>query len=944
MTRLRIPLVACWVALSLACAGIARSPQTNPTAAEALTVDPGFRVDRLDNGLTYFIRANSKPENRAAVWLAVNAGAVQEDDDQRGLAHFVEHMAFNGTKNFAKHEIIDYMESIGMRFGPDVNAYTTFDETVYMLEIPTDDGAIVDSALRILRDWAGAVLFEDDEIDKERGVVLEEWRLGRGADMRMLDEQLPVLFKDSRYAVRLPIGKKEIIENAPYDALRRFYRDWYRPDLMAVIAVGDFDAADIEQKVETLFSDLGNPAKERPREIYPVPDHAETLTAVATDPEATSTTVGVYYKLAKRPDETVQDYRRVVAESLYHSMINQRLDELRQKADPPFVFAFSTSGAFVRSKDVYFQAARAREGETERGLEALLTEVERVERYGFTAGELERAKKELQRGYEQAYRERDKRESQSFAGEVLRHFLGGEPMPGIERELEMVEEFLPGIGVDELNALARQWITRENRVILLSAPEKEGVAVPGEPQLLAVFERVAEQPLEPYVDDTLDRPLLAQKPEPGRVVEQHEVEEIGVTEWRLANGVLVALKPTDFKNDQVLLGGMSPGGTSLVDDALYESADNATSLMAAGGLGEFDRIQLEKALAGKVAGARVSIGELEESVRASASPQDLETMFQLLYLDFTAPRIDEDAVAAWFETTRSFLENRVSRPETVFNDRMTEVLTQGHPRRKPPTVEMLDEIDVQQAYEVYRERFADAGDFRFVIVGNFDTETIRPLVETYLGGLPATGRAETWRDVGARTPPDVVEFEVRKGLEPKSRVSLWFTGDAEWSREEEHTLASLASALRVRLRETLREDMGGTYGVSVSGGVARRPNERYRFGVSFGCAPENVAELTAAVFAQIERIKSEGVDDALLGKVRESQKRKRETDLEENRFWVSELLDFYRYDEDPRLVLDFDRLVDGLTSDALRDAARKYLRTDRYVLGRLVPETTGSGE
>ncbi len=952
------PTAAVLATLFVSCAGhqaTTSAPVTPPPPAEAenaaisptgsgvdlekqLSTDPKLRHGVLSNGVRFYIRVNEKPEQRAELRLAVNAGSMQEDEDQLGLAHFVEHMAFNGTANFQKQELVDYLEGIGMKFGPDINAYTSFDETVYMLQIPTDDEETVQTAFQILEDWAHNVSLEGEEIDKERGVVVEEWRLGRGADARIRDKQFPVLFKGSRYADRLPIGDKDILEEASHDALRRFYSDWYRPDLMAVVAVGDFDPDEIEALIREHFESLQGPSSQRARELYPVPDHEETLYAISTDPEATSTSVGVYYKLDKRGSDTVGDYRRSIAEELYHSMINSRLNEIRQQAEPPFIFAFSTSAGFVRSRDIYLQAAGVQEGEVDSGLAALLAEIERVDRFGFTQTELDRTKSELLRQYEQAYAERDKRRSGTYAGEYVRVFLEDEPTPGIERELELVRELLPTIDLDELNRLAADWITESNRVVLVSAPEKTGAPPTTEGQLVSVFESVEAGQLAPYVDRVRNTPLVAAKPQAGAVTSESKIDEIGVTEWTLANGARVILKPTDFKNDQVLISAYSPGGTSLANDDQFPSASFATTLIGEGGLGEFDLVELEKALAGKIAGVDPYISELEEGIEGGASPQDLETMFQLLYLTFTAPRSDPDAYQSFMARIRSFVENRSSRPEAVFGDEILIRRYDDHPRRQPLTLDYLELIRLDTAFDHYKDRFADASDFTFLMVGNFEIDSIRPLVESYIGGLPALDRDETWRDVQA-VPVDGPQLvEVSKGLEPKSQVRLFWTGPAEWSRENQHDIASFANAFRIRLREVLREDMGGTYGVSVSGSISKRPEERFSLSIGFGCAPENVDDLVQAVREEIEVVRKEGLDDSYAEKVREIQRRQRETNLKENGFWLSVLKTYYSLELDPRLILDHESLVERVIPENLRRTAEQYLAPDTAFEAHLFPE------
>ncbi|MCP3959893.1 MAG: insulinase family protein [bacterium] len=905
---------------------------------------PAVRTGRFDNGLTYYVRTHRKPEQRAELRLVVNAGSILEDDDQRGLAHFVEHMAFNGTENFEKQEIVDYLESIGLAFGPDLNAYTSFDETVYMLKVPTDDWQIVETAFQILEDWAHAVSFDGEEIDKERGVVVEEWRLDRGAGARLRDKQLPVIFKDSHYAERMTIGDVETLQNAPHDTLRRFYRDWYRPDLMAVVAVGDFDADVVEELIEQHFASIPPTEKPRERESHGVPGHVETLFSIESDPEISGSSVAVHYKHPAIPEGAYRNYRQAIVQSLYHGMLNDRLDELAQEAEPPFLYAASSMSPFVRTASVFSQQARVREGEILPGLEALLTEVERVDRHGFTQTELDRAKINTERAYEQTYRERDKVRSAPLAAELVRAFLESEPIPGIEVELELVRRFLPTIELEEVNRLASEWITDENRVFVVTQPEKDDLELPTDQEILAVFDAIEQRDVEPFVDRVLDAPLLADIPAPGEVVEESEIAEIGVTEWRLSNGVRVVLKPTDFQNDQIAIAGFSPGGHSLIDDQRYTSAVFSTTILGESGLGEFSQIELGKALAGKVAGAQVYIGELEEGVSAFASPQDLETMFQLLYLRLTAPRLEQEAFESLMAKMEIVVKNRLSRPGTVFGDKLAEALTQGHRRRQPLSEETLGEIDPEAALEIYRDRFADVSDFTFIVVGNFEPEALRPLVRTYLASLPSTGREETWKDIGVERPDGVVEFEVEKGLEPKAQVTLIFSGEAEWSRESQHQLNSLARALQIRLRELLREDLGATYGTSVSGGISWRPKQRYSVSIQFGCAPEEVDSLVESVFEEIARVHSDGVEQTYIERIQEIQRRQRETSVKENGFWLGGLQTYYNLGLDPRLILEFDALVEGITPESLKKAASRYLNPERYVLGVLSPEEQAAGE
>jgi zinc protease len=915
------------------------APLDTKTLSATLPLDTTITKGRLANGITYYIRANQKPEKRAELRLVVNAGSVLEDKEQQGLAHFVEHMAFNGTKNFPKQALVDFLEGVGVRFGADLNAYTSFDETVYMLQVPTDTPSILNKSFDILEDWAHLVSFDDKEIDKERGVIIEEWRLGRGAEARIRDKQFPIVFKNSRYAERLPIGKKEILETFKHNTLRRFYKDWYRPDLMAVIAVGDFDKKQIEGLIKKHFSAIPARREERKRAYFPVPGNQKTLFAIATDPEESTTEISLNFKHDVESDTLVRDYRRGIVERLYNEMLTNRLQELSRLPDPPYLYAYSFDGRFVRTKEFYGLTTVVKEGGVRKGLTAMLTEAQRVRRFGFTPTELERQKEDMLRGMQAAYEERDKTESASFANEFIRNFLEHEPSPGIAREYDMYREFLPGITLDEVNHIADRWITAENRVLMLSAPEKAGVTLPTETELSAIIDSVSKTPLEPYVDRTSAEPLVPNIPAPGTIVDRKEWKELGTTELKLSNGIRVFLKPTDFKNDEVLFSSYSWGGSSLVPDSDYISAITATSVVREGGLGSFDRIALEKKLAGKLASAAPSISELGEGVSGSASPRDLTTMFQLLYLYFTAPREDSVAFLSYRAKMRAALENRNARPEAAFEDTILVTMAQHNPRRRPFTVHMLDEMDLKKSFAFYRDRFADAGDFTFIFVGSFAEKEIEPLLLTYLATLPAPGRKESWKDLNIEPPDGVVARTVARGIEPKAQVRITFHGPFTWSRENRHAITALASVLRIKLREALREEKGGTYGVSVGASPIHYPREEYRFTVSFGCAPERVDELVKNTFDQIDSLKNFGAAETYITKVKETEWREREVSMKENGFWLSAFEFCLSNNIDPNQILTFNELVSALNSDVIKDAARSYLNTKEYAKFILLPST-----
>ena len=925
-------------------ARVADPQEARSAALEAeLPVDPDVRVGTFANGLKYYIRANKRPENRAELRLVVNAGSVLEDDDQLGLAHLLEHMAFNGTANFEKHELIEFMESIGMRLGPDVNAYTSFDETVYMLQVPTDNPEYVSTAFQIMEDWSQAVTLDDEEIDNERGVVVEEWRLGQGAFNRVNDKQFPIIFKDSKYAERLPIGSKESIETASHEAVRRFYDDWYRPDLMAVIAVGDFDPDVIEGLVRQHFEGLEPAADPRPRTMFEVPDQPGTDFAIATDPELPNTSVGVFYKTERDAEGTVGAYRQGLVEYLYNSMLNARLNELTQQADPPIAFGASMKGAMVRTKGMYQLFAGVEGDGIERGLDTLLTEAARVSQFGFTESELERTKTNMLRGIESAYDERANRRSSSFVSEYTRAYLEGEPIPGLEYEFELYKRFVPEITLAEVNEVGRDWIRDDNRVVVVSAPENEETVVPSEGALLTVLDTAADKELTAYEDTVSEAPLLPTMPDAGSIVSEREVGVLDIVEWRLSNGALVVLRPTDLRDDEILFRASSPGGTSLASDEDDIIASSATAAVNISGLGEFNAIDLRKKLAGKVANVAPSIGLYSEGLAGQASPKDVEAMFQLAYLWFTAPRADPVAFEAYLAQGRSALANQEATPDFQFSKRLNEIRWQNHPRRQTTTVDTLDKWNLDRSFEFYKERFADASDFIFMFVGTFDLDTMRPLVERYLASLPSLGREETWRDVGIRHVEGVVVDTVRAGVEPQSETRMYFTGPFDYERQRRTTIRAMALLLQTRLRDVLREELSGTYGVGVGASYAWQPTESYTISINFGSDPERADELAAVVFAEIEKLKESAPEASEVADVKENFSRTFETDSESNSWWMSQIGYTYQRGETLDDLLTYQESIDALTAADIQEAAQTYFNLGNYVRVTRLPEQQEEG-
>ena len=907
-------------------------------ASQVLPMDSSVIHGQFSNGLTYYIRTNHKPENRAELRLVINAGSILEEDQQQGLAHFVEHMAFNGTVHFEKQELINYLESVGMRFGPDLNAYTSFDETVYMLQVPTDSLEILEKAFLILSDWAHGISMTSEEIDKERGVVREEWRLGQGAGKRMMDKQFPVLLHNSHYANRLPIGQKAVLDTFQHEALRSFYKNWYRPDLMAVIAVGDFDPEKIFRLIRNNFATIPLVTAPAERTVFPVPDHAETLYAVTADSEATYSRISIYYKHPVKAENTAGAFRQHLIERLFNRMLNERLSELTQKSDPPFIYAVSRSGQMIRSKNFYILSAVVQDNGITRGLTTLLKEAKRAQTFGFAESELQRNKSALLRAAEQLYEERDKTNSTRFTAQCVGHFLYDNALPDPVYKYELEKRFLPLISLGEVNDMAVSLITEKNRVVLTSLPLKAGLPTPSENQLAGVIDSIQFMPIEPYIDKMNDQPLLSALPQPGQIVSETHEQSMDVTEWRLSNGIRVIFKPTDFQNDEVRMTAFSPGGTSLIADSNLVAAETAIGIIMESGIGPFKQTMFKKYLAGKIVRVSPYLGEISEGLSGFSSPKDLKTMFQLIYSYFNAVREDSTAFNTYRQRLNAIYQNRNASPEAVYYDTLTATITQHHPRYKPWSVESLKQMDQKKSMAVYKDRFADASDFTFIFVGNLDADSLKPLVKTYIASLPSIAKNETWKNNTYAFPTGIIEKKVLSGKEPKSKTSIIFTGPFDWNRENRYIANSLLEVLDIKLRERLREDLGGTYSVNIYGNFQHLPLERFRISFQFGCDPDRIDELKSEIFLQIDSIKTNGPDESYLQKVRESQLRAYETNLKKNEFWISNLEFQYFHDQSIEDLLKYPDLVNGLTSEAIRDAANRYLDMDNYIRVILLPE------
>ncbi|MCX6251639.1 MAG: insulinase family protein [Bacteroidetes bacterium] len=914
--------------------------QTSIDLTTPLAVDPNVKIGKLDNGMVYYIRQNHKPEKRVELRLVVNAGSVLENNDQQGLAHFMEHMNFNGTKTFPKNELIDFLQKTGVRFGADINAYTSFDETVYMVQIPTDDSALVEKGYQVIEDWAHNALLDDKEIDKERGVIVEEWRLGLGAEDRMMKKYLPVILKDSRYAERLPIGKVDIIENFKHEVLKSFYHDWYRPDLQAVIIVGDIDPAKVEARIKAHFSGIQNPGSEKPRTNYDLPDNKEPLIAINTDKEATGNNLLLFYKHPLKIEKTLGDYREALVAQLFTGMLNQRFNEISQKPESPYVYAGAQYGRFLaRSKDAYILYAGPKESQIENALRTLLAENERVKQFGFTQTELDRQKEEMLSNYEKAAKEWDKTESLNLTDDYVQNYLSGDPIPGAQKEFKYVKTLIPDIKLEEINNLARTWITDEDMALSITAPEKENVKVPSIAQVEEIIKASKTNELKAYVDNFREEPLVSGDLKSGKILDKKENKVIGYTELTLSNGIKVALKSTAFKNDEIQFSGYSLGGYSYYPDPQFLSAHYAATIMDQSGAGHFDNIELQKKLKGKNLTINPYISDVKQGFTGNSTPKDMETLMQLVYLYITEPRKDTTQFKAFISQIENQVKFMKSNPLMTFFDTLYKCAYPNYQRMVIiPNVAQLEQIKLDDSYRIYKDRFADAGGFKFFMVGNFQIDSISPLIERYFGSLPSLNRNEKWVDKHPHFAPGITNTTIYKGADPQSMVGLVFSEPIEWNPKVLLELNMLKEIIDIKLIEVIREKLSGVYSPMVFLSTDHYPVTEYMLGIVFGCSPKNTDKLSKAVLNEIKKIRKHGPTDVDLKKAQETLIRARETDLEKNTFWLGKLESVYYDNTDPANILNFKERVNAITIEDLKNAANIYYTGDHYVRVVLKPE------
>jgi len=919
-------------------AGSAQTPAGN--LAAPLPLDADIRTGTLPNGLTYFIRENDEPEDRVMLRLAVKAGSIDEADDQRGLAHLLEHMAFNGSAHFPPGELVKYLESIGAQFGPHVNAYTSFDETVYMLNVPVDRAGALTRGLEALSDFAGGIALDPAEIDKERGVVIEEWRGRLGAATRMQEPQLRALFGGSKYADRLPIGTPEVLKSFPHERLRDFYRDFYRPDRMALVAVGDIEVDEMEAQIRMHFGPLSAPpAGARANE--PIPPHEETRYVSVSDPEAQGSVVTVYHKRPLRELRSMADYRRSVVQSLMYQMLNARFSEIAREPGAPFLAASSGDDTLGRTVEAFAASARVRDGAIPQGLNALAQELARVRQHGFGEAELARAKASMLARYERLYNERDNTESAPLADELVRHFLIAEAAPGIEAEVELLKQFLPTITAGEVAALAREYVTEENRVVIATAPEKPELEKVSETALRDALRSGLTASVTPWSDEVAGRELLAKAPAPGTVAARREIPEIGVTVLTLSNGVEVWLKPTDFRNDQIMFTSYARGGLSLAPPADYVNATLATSLVGLSGIGGFNPVDLGKLLAGKLANVSPSVSTYTHGLSGNTTPRDLETALQLLYLQFTAPNRDPKAFELLKQRLEATLANQAQNPAAVFSEALRCLNTSNHYTCRMLKLEDVPTLDADRMHAFYRQLFSNAADLTFFFTGAFTVDEIVPLLEQYVASLPSSGKpSSTLKPLGLEFPKAVARETVYKGQEPRSQTVISFFADTGLEEFETHRVQAAAQVLENRLRDILREQLGGTYSVGV-GYQNTSPVPGYgTTSVQFGSSPDNVETLQAAVMAEVDRLRREGPSAADVQAVKEAEKNSLREAMRENSYWQGSLMTMHLLDRDPLSIPRRLERADSLTQENIHAAIRTYFPAARHTVVTLMPETS----
>lgn len=944
-------LLALVSSMSFSQAQTAKEKKTDLT--EKVPVDKKVRIGKLDNGMTYYIRANKKPENRVQFRLVTNAGSVLEDDDQQGLAHFCEHMAFNGTQYYKGNEMISTLQKNGIEFGRGINAWTSFDETVYYVELPTDNADLVEMGFKILDGWASKLLFDPEEIEHERGVILEEWRGGLGAGERLRKATWPTMLKGSKYADRLPIGLEDVIRNFQRPVITRFYNDWYRTDLQAIVIVGDIDVNAMEAKIHEYFDSRKAVANPRPRPVYDVPGNVEPLVAIATDKEATSASMMLLWKHAKAPQGTIGDYRASIARNLVSMMLDDRFNELAEKATAPYLYAGAGYGGFLgRTCDAFTGQCAPKENKAAEATEAVLTEIFRAEQHGFTESEFARAKESMLEGYRKSAKEANKTNSNNFAQEYTNNYLEGEVIPGIMKEYSYAKEFLADEGdnaitLEECNALIQTWVTDQNFVYYLTAPKQDGYQVPTEKEILDIYNRLRNTQFDAWVDNFKDEPLYTKELAAVKAPITKCNPILDCYEVTCENGVKFVVKRTNLKDDEIQMQSYAWGGTSLYSDAEFYTAANAAAFIDDCGIADFSSTELSK----KLKGTNVSISPYIQGETQGFSgycvPKDLETMLQLLSLYYEAPRKDQESFAKNIDQLRNQIKFIGENPQYVFIKKYIETARPGDPRAiVVPTDEQISALNLDRMYEIFKERFSNAAHQTFFFVGNISWADVN-LIAKYLGNLPTTdAKPESWKKLHDYTFTGNPRVTVNKGTDNQGIMLMTGTTKGyKHSPKNAEIIDQLSACMEITALEIIREKMGGTYSPSVSVDYSRLPEQEVEWQFYINCDPDKADVIEAAAMEILKKYIEEGPDAETLAKVQEQQIINRQNAKQNNGFWMSQIIGSYRFNESRDYVVNgYEKIVKSVTAKDIQKAAKQFIDLNHHAVVFLKPEAAPAAE
>ena len=899
-----------------------------------------IKTGQLANGLKYYIIQNKKPENKVELRMVVNAGSIVEDKDQLGLAHMMEHMNFNGLAHFPKNEVVHYLQSIGVEFGADLNAYTSFDETVYILPIPSDDKKKVAQGFQIIADWSGAALLENDEIDKERGVVLEESRLGKGADDRMMKKWLPEYLNGSLYAERLPIGDDQLLKTFTYDVLKRFHKDWYRPDLEAVMVVGDIDPAEAERLIKEKFGAFKNPANARPRpESYNLPQRTVNKAMVLSDKESAYTVVQIIGNSKKKKSATtVAEYVGDLKQNLFNQMISGRFEELKNSANPPFIFGFGGySGGWARGWENFQLFAVCGNDKIKDATEALVKESLKIKKFGFTAAEFERAKASVMANYEKLFNEMDKTESKTRVEELVRHFLTNEPAPGIEWEYNIVKASLSKIALEDVNNLKEAININKNYFALVTT--KTNDKLPSDADLKGYVEAAIDMPITSYEEKALPTSLLAQAPKGGKIEKEEKDPKIGETIWTLSNGAIVSYKKTDFKNDEILFTGYRFGGSSLYTGSDHQSADFCNNVVDEMGYGQFSNTDLQKFLTGKTVNVSTVMDLNSEMVNGSSSVKDFETAMQLLYLKCTEPRVDETAFASFKNRQEQMIAQMKSDPQSYFGDSLNNFIYQNNTRMKQiPAKSDFDAIDLKNAIAYYNRRFNSAKGMHYFFVGSIPEETFKGLIEKYIGSLGEQVIEDKTKDLGIEPITGEQNFTIHVGDEPKSLVNEMSYFYTPYIQKDELQLNLLTEIINFRITDIIREKMSAIYGGGIRLGLQKFPKEKFMMQSYLPCGPENAEKVKAALWEIINDCKKSGnITADELSKATETSTQKYRVGIKTNNFWLSALSKYQQFGLSTANIINLESRLKEVTPAMLTETANTYLNSKNVIHALMMP-------